>query len=116
MPRYASATHPLPPEVAKAVRVIGANPIRASIVRLLAQSAEPRTTGDIERELGGVTYQTVFRHIRELEAEGIVTSNARENRGGQRVLYTVDRDALRRELDEYSRYLLGETLSGDSES
>lgn len=92
--------------------MIGANPIRAAIVRLLAQSAEPKTTGDIERELGGVTYQTVFRHIRELEAEGIVVSDARENRGGQRVLYSVDREALRRELDEYAKYLLGEKASG----
>jgi DNA-binding transcriptional ArsR family regulator len=113
MPRYASPEEPLPPELARAVRVFGANPIRAAIVRLLATSPEPLTTGDIEKALGGASHRTIFHHVRELEEKGAVTSDARDDRNGQRVRYTVDRDAIRRELNEYAMYLLGESPEGD---
>lgn len=116
MPRYASPDQPLPPELARAVKVFGANPIRAAIVRLLATNPEPMTTGEIERELGGASHRTIFHHVRELEEKGAVTSDARDDRNGQRVRYTVNRDVIRRELDEYSRYLLGESLAGDGDS
>jgi len=111
MPRYASPGQPLPPEPARAVKVFGANPIRTSIVRLLATNPEPMTTGEIERTLGGASHRTIFNHVRELEADGLVTSDARDDRNGQRVRYSVDREAVRRELDEYARYLLGEDPS-----
>ena len=116
MPRYASPDQPLPPEPARAVKVFGANPIRAAIVRLLATNPEPMTTGEIEKALGGASHRTIFNHVRELEADGIVTSDARDDRNGQRVRYAADREAIRRELREYSKYLLGESLTGDDAS
>lgn len=91
--------------------MFGVNPIRASIVRLLAQSAEPMTTGEIAKALSGASYKTIFNHVQELAAQGALISDARPDPHGQRVRYAVDRDALRRELDEYAKYLLGEGLS-----
>ena len=93
--------------------MFGVNPIRASIVRLLAQSAEPMTTGEIAKALSGASYKTIFNHVQELTAQGTLISDARPDPQGQRVRYTVDRDALRREIDEYARYLLGESRTGN---
>ncbi len=93
--------------------MFGANPIRASIVRLLAQSAEPMSTGEIAKALSGASYKTIFNHIQDLAAKGLLVSDARPDPHGQRVRYAADRDALRREIDEYAKYLLGETRSGD---
>lgn len=94
--------------------MFGVNPIRASIVRLLAQSSEPMTTGEIAKALSGAAYKTIFNHVQALTAEGTLVSDARADPHGQRVRYSVDRDAVRRELDQYARYLLGEELHGDT--
>jgi len=86
--------------------VFGANPIRGAIIRLLALTPEGMTSGAIQRELS-TTYQTVFRHLQEMESTGIVTSDAGEKRQGQRVIYALDASALKAALAGYEAYLLG---------
>jgi DNA-binding transcriptional ArsR family regulator len=87
--------------------VFGVNPIRGAIVRLLSRHPEGMTSGAIHRELNA-TYQTVFRHLQELESAGAVTSDAGEKRQGQRVIYVADSVAVRAALAGYESYLLGE--------
>ncbi|WP_157109392.1 ArsR/SmtB family transcription factor [Cryobacterium arcticum] len=106
MPRYASPEEPLPPSAERATVVFGANPLRGAIIRLLALNPEGMTSGAIQRELN-TTYQTVFRHLQEMESTGIVTSDAGEKRQGQRVIYVLDSSALRAALHGYEAYLLG---------
>jgi len=65
------------------------------------------TSGAIHRELNA-TYQTVLRHLQELESAGAVTTDAGEERQGQRVIYVADSDAVRSALAGYESYLLGE--------
>lgn len=86
--------------------MFGANPLRGAIIRLLAVTPEGMTSGAIQRELN-TTYQTVFRHLQEIESTGIVTSDAGEKRQGQRVIYELDSDALRAALSNYEDYLFG---------
>lgn len=107
MPRYASPAEPLPPTVTKAMMIFGANPIRGAIIHLLSSHPEGMTSGAIRTELSA-TYQTVFRHLQELETAGVVTTDAGEKRQGHRVLYKTDSAAVRIALAGYESYLLGE--------
>jgi len=107
MPRYASPPTPLPDAATKAVEMLGANPIRGAIIRVLAQHPNGLTSGAIERELG-VSYQTVFRHLQQLVAVGVVTTDGEEVHHGRRVIYTLDRQAVITTLSEYRDFLLAE--------
>jgi len=73
---------------------------------MLAQHPEGLTSGAIARELDA-QYQTVFRHLRELEVGGVVSSPAEGIRHGRRVLYQLDQAALVATLRDYEAYLLG---------
>ncbi|TFC97741.1 ArsR family transcriptional regulator [Cryobacterium sinapicolor] len=106
MPRYASPEEPLPLSAERATVVFGANPLRGAIIRLLALNSEGMTSGAIQRELN-TTYQTVLRHLQELESAGTVTADAGEQRQGQRVIYVLDTDALQSALFGYGEYLFG---------
>ena len=86
--------------------MFGANPLRGAIIRLLALNSGGMTSGAIQRELS-TTYQTVLRHLQELELADIVTADAGEQRQGQRVIYVLDRDVLRSALSGYGEYLFG---------
>jgi len=107
MPRYASSAEPPPLTATRAMMVFGVNPIRGAIVHLLSRHPEGMTSGAIHRELNA-TYQTVLRHLQELESAGAVTTDAGEERQGQRVIYVADSDAVRSALAGYESYLLGE--------
>ncbi len=87
--------------------IFGANPIRGAIIHLLSNHPEGMTSGAIRMELSA-TYQTVFRHLQELEAAGVVTTDAGDKRQGQRVLYKTDLAVVRTALSGYESYLLGE--------
>lgn len=85
--------------------MFGANPIRGAIIRVLAQHPEGMTSGAIERELG-TAYQTVFRHLQALVAEGAVKTDGNEVHHGRRVIYRLDTDVVTKTLSEYRAYLL----------
>lgn len=88
------------------MKAFGMNEVRAAIIRHLGQDETGATSGRIAKELGA-NYQTVFRHLQDLESLGIVISNAGEQRQGQRVLYRLDRDAKNQALADYASYLDG---------
>lgn len=85
--------------------MFGANPMRGAIIRVLAQHPEGMTSGAIERELEA-SYQTVFRHLQALGETGIVSPAAQDVRHGRRTIYTIDRNAVNRAIDEYKDYVL----------
>lgn len=82
------------------------NQVRAAIIRHLALHPGGTTSGQITRELSA-TYQTIFRHLQDLEEQGVVTSDAGEQRQGQRVVYTLNRAARDKALADYAAYLDG---------
>lgn len=89
------------------MKAFGMNQVRAAIIRNLAQSGdEGATSGQISRQLKA-TYQTVFRHLQDLENQGIVLSDAGDQRQGQRVVYRLNRNARDRALADYADYLDG---------
>lgn len=85
--------------------MLGANPIRGAIIRVLAQHPKGMTSGAIERELSA-SYQTVFRHLQQLVAAGVVATDGEQAHHGRRVIYTLDREAVTATLSEYRDYLL----------
>lgn len=89
------------------MKAFGMNQVRAAIIRHLAQTEAGTTSGEISRELQA-TYQTVFRHLHDLEKLGIVASDAGEQRQGQRVIYTLNRQVRDKALADYASYLDGQ--------
>ncbi|WP_432246251.1 winged helix-turn-helix domain-containing protein (plasmid) [Arthrobacter sp. G.S.26] len=82
------------------------NEVRSAILRNLALSAEGTTSGQIAKDLGA-NYQTVFRHLQDLEDLGLVKADAGQQRQGQRVLYRLDKAARDVALAAYAQYLDG---------
>lgn len=89
------------------MKAFGMNKVRAEIIRYLALNPSGATSGQIGRDLEA-TYQTIFRHLRELEVQGIVDSDGSDNRHGQRVVYRLNRSGRDRALRDCARYLDGE--------
>ena len=84
----------------------GMNRVRAAIVRYLALHPEGATSGQISRDLGAA-FQTVFRHLQDLEEQNFIVSDGTQNRHGQRVIYQLNRAARDKALAEYANYLDG---------
>jgi DNA-binding transcriptional ArsR family regulator len=106
VPRYAKPLSSVQPQAEAAMKAFGMNQVRAAIVRHLALNPDGVTSGQITRELSA-TYQTIFRHLQDLEEQGIVTSDAGEHRHGQRVIYTLNKAARDKALADYAEYLDG---------
>lgn len=107
MPRDAK-TSASPAEWADdAMKAFGMNRVRAEIIRYLARSTSGATSGQIARDLDA-TYQTIFRHLRDLEDQGLVESDGADNRHGQRVVYQLNKQERDRALENYAKYLNGE--------
>ncbi|WP_336624994.1 MULTISPECIES: ArsR/SmtB family transcription factor [unclassified Microbacterium] len=103
MPKYATLPDPLPHGARKAMDMFGANAMRGAIIRTLSAHPHGLTSGQIERELNA-SYQTVFRHLKALVAEGAVLVDEQVNQG-RRTIYTLDREAVDRALTDYRHYL-----------
>ncbi len=54
------------------------------------------------------TYQTIFRHLQELEKQGLVDSDGSKKRHGQRVVYRLNKEERDRALTNYAKYLAGQ--------
>lgn len=88
------------------MKAFGMNQVRAAIIRHLARTEQGVTSGQISRDLQA-NYQTVFRHLQDLEDQGIVLSDATDQRQGQRVVYTLNKKARDKALADCAKYLDG---------
>lgn len=84
--------------------MLGINQVRMVILRSLQEYPEGATTGALAEDLE-LPYQTVVRHVRSLEQDGLVSSDT-EDRTGKRVHYRVDRRKVAILLDDLRTYLL----------
>ena len=107
MPRNAKTSANPAPWADRAMKAFGMNRVRSEVLRYLAQNPEGTTSGQIGRDLDA-TYQTIFRHLRELEEQGIIDSDGSENRHGQRVVYRLNKQGRDRALANYASYLDGQ--------
>lgn len=89
---------------------LGINPFRALVLRVLFQHPEGLLSGQVAGLTGG-NPQTTWRHLVELERQGLVESSAPDDepsRQGQRVVYRLRRDARDRAIRQWLAFLDGE--------
>lgn len=103
---YVRPTTAIPERAEAVIAILGVTPLRAEILRYLWQHPEGGTSGDIGRSIG-TSYKTVLWHLKQLEASGAVDTNAREDRVGQRVIYSVDQGAFNDAAADFLRYVKG---------
>ena len=106
VPEYVRPTTAIPERAEAVIAILGVNPLRAEILRYLWQHPEGGTSGDIGRSIG-TNYKTVLWHLKQLESMGAVDTNARENRIGQRVIYSVNQQAFDDAAQDFLLYLTG---------
>ena len=106
VPEYVRPATGIPQRAEAVIAILGVNPLRAEILRYLWQHPEGGTSGDIGRSIG-TGYKTVLWHLKQLESTGAVDTNARENRIGQRVIYSVNQQAFDDAAQDFLLYLTG---------
>ncbi|GAA1821406.1 helix-turn-helix transcriptional regulator [Agromyces neolithicus] len=91
--------------------LLGIHPMRAAILRYLAQHPEGATSGDIGRDLG-VHYRTIWSYLGKLETEGGVTSEpASEGRSSHWRVYKLNREGRDEAIRRFLDYLEGKDTS-----
>ncbi|MDO5752448.1 winged helix-turn-helix domain-containing protein [Arthrobacter sp.] len=104
--QYVRPTTAIPERAEAVIGILGVNPLRAEILRYLWQHPDGGTSGDIGRSIG-TGYKTVLWHLKQLESTGAVDTNARENRIGQRVIYSINQNAFNDATDDFLKYVKG---------
>lgn len=106
MPRYVSPKTPLPERVAIVTAILGVPALRAEILRQLSLSPDGATSGEIATAIG-TRYQTVQRHLDQLEELGAVSASVPAPRGGHHVVFRLVPSALDAALAENALYIQG---------
>lgn len=106
MPRYVSPQTPLPERVAIMTAILGVPALRAEILRYLSLAPQGATSGEVAAAIG-TRYQTVQRHLDQLEELGAVSASVPAPRGGHHVVFRLIPEALDAALTENARYIQG---------
>lgn len=106
MPRYVNPQTPLPERVAIVTAILGVPALRAEILRHLSLVSQGATSGEIAAAIG-TRYQTVQRHLDQLEDLGAVSASVPAPRGGHHVVFRLVPGALGTALAENALYLQG---------
>ncbi|WP_404593142.1 hypothetical protein [Paenarthrobacter histidinolovorans] len=92
-----------------AMNALGINAFRALVLRALFQNPEGMLSGQVAEMVGGGV-MTTWRHLVELEKQGLVEALADENepnRQGQRVVYRLNRQACDEAIKAWVDFLGG---------
>lgn len=82
------------------VAVFGMSQVRLGLVKVLGAHSGPMTTSALMDEMGGLQLVTLLRHLTALEEAGVVSSSAPAGeRQGRTVIWQLDRDRLRTEIE-----------------
>ena len=112
VPRLVQAKNPLPEEAARAVLILGLNPLRAEVLRYLFLHPEGASSGEIGKAVG-TGNGTVHNHMVQLQKQGIVsTHDGKEPTPGQRVLYVVNRKAFDQAAAALLAHIKGAVVGG----
>lgn len=107
MPRYVSPKTPMPSEAARMTEILGIPHLRAAILRHLSSCAAGATSGEIAKALG-TRYQTVQRHLEQLEELGAVQASVPPPRQGHHVLFTLKVKVLSEAIKRNADYIQGQ--------
>lgn len=106
MPRYVSPTSPMPKKVARMTAILGIPTLRAEILRYLSQHPDGATSGEIATALG-TRYQTVQRHLEQLEELKAVKASVKPPRRGHHVVFKIKPGVLAEAIEKNASYIQG---------
>lgn len=106
MPRYVNPKIPMPIEAARMTDILGIPHLRSAILRHLSGSEVGATSGEIAAALG-TRYQTVQRHLEQLEQLGAVRASVPPPRQGHHVTFTLKVNVLREAIKKNADYIQG---------
>ncbi len=86
--------------------ILGIPHLRAAILKHLSSHKEGATSGEIAKALG-TRYQTVQRHLEQLEQLGAVIASVPPPRQGHHVVFAVKPDVLLEAIKKNAEYLQG---------
>jgi DNA-binding transcriptional ArsR family regulator len=106
MPRYVSPTSPMPKKVATMTEILGIPQLRAEILRFLSQHPDGATSGEIAAAIG-TRYQTVQRHLEQLEELKAVKASVKPPRRGHHVVFKIKPGVLAEAVEKNASYIQG---------
>lgn len=106
MPRYVNPKTPMPTEESRMTEILGIPHLRAAILRHLSSCEAGATSGEIANVLG-TRYQTVQRHLEQLEQLGVVQASVPPPRQGHHVVFAIKADVLREAIKKNADYIQG---------
>lgn len=86
--------------------ILGIPHLRAAILRHLSSNADGGTSGEIAAALG-TRYQTVKRHLEQLEELGVVAASIAPPRQGHHVVFTLKPEVLGEAIKKNAKYIQG---------
>lgn len=86
--------------------ILGIQQLRAEILRYLSQHPEGATSGEIATAIG-TRYQTVQRHLEQLEDLNAVKASVKPPRRGHHVVFTIKSDSLAEAIEKNASYIQG---------
>lgn len=96
----------MPKKVAQMTAILGIPQLRAEILRYLSQHPEGSTSGEIAAELG-TRYQTVQRHLEQLEDLKAVEASVKPPRQGHHVIFKIKPEVLAEAMEKNTSYIQG---------
>jgi ArsR family transcriptional regulator len=106
MPRYVSPSSPMPQDIAVMTEILGIPALRVAILRYLTQHPQGATSGEMATAIG-TRYQTVQRHLDQLEELGAVEASIQPPRQGHHVLFALKPGILKDAVEKNSAYIQG---------
>lgn len=86
--------------------ILGIPQLRAEILRYLSQNPEGATSGEMATAIG-TRYQTVQRHLEQLEGLGAVDASVKPPRQGHRVVFKLRTGILATAVKTNAAYIEG---------
>lgn len=86
--------------------ILGVPHLRAAILRHLAANKQGGTSGEIAGVLG-TRYQTVQRHLEQLEQLGAVIASVSPPRQGHHVVFKLEERVLAQAIQKNADYIQG---------
>lgn len=96
----------MPNKIARMTAILGIPQLRAEILRYLSQHPDGATSGEIATALG-TRYQTVQRHLEQMEDLKAVKASVKPPRRGHHVVFKIKPGVLAEAIEQNASYIQG---------
>ena len=96
----------MPKKLGTLTEILGIPQLRAEILRFLSQHPDGATSGEIAAAIG-TRYQTVQRHLEQLEDLKAVKASVKPPRQGHHVVFKIKPNVLAEAVEKNASYIQG---------